>query len=194
MYQSLSVCAVAVLAAALAAGCTRPAGAQDSPAPDLTAQQTLGGDILPFSGFSGPTSPNVQVEDGRLVMDTRFVATLLEKPDGALFDANRNELLYLVSRNDDAAIRAGFAVLAVLLRRPQTFIEGDREYQRYGKEELAFALSRTERAPEVLCRLPPADRALVVAFYQHNPVLWRNVDPPWQPGNLACAVTVVGEK
>ncbi len=151
------------------------------------ADTTLAGDVLPFAGFNGGgNSPNVEVQDGRLVLDTRFVAVLLEKPAGALFDANRNELLYLISRNDDEAVGAGVAVLVELLRNPETFIEGDRTYQRYGKEELAFALSRTEAMPRVLCRLPAADRERVVAFYQHNTVLWRNTDPPWQPGNLPC--------
>ncbi len=190
-----TVCAVSACAnpgiavdAGNSASPARQASADGPPADArLVAVPTLAGDALPFAGYHDrPASPNVQEKDGQLLLDTRFVARLLAHPDGALFDANRHELLYLIARNDLQAVGAGFAVLAHLLRHPETDVEGDREYQRYGKEELAFALSRTENAPLVLCRMPEADSALVIAFYRQNPVLWRNTDPPWQPGNLVC--------
>ncbi|PJK07491.1 hypothetical protein CO608_10095 [Lysobacteraceae bacterium NML08-0793] len=143
-------------------------------------------DPLDFAPFVANASPNVQQQGALLQLDTRFVAALQKQPDGKRFDENRNELLYLIARQDAAAVDAGIKVLAHLLQHPEYVTECNARQELYDKEELAFTLSRSEPVFAALCALPAAERTRVLSYYQANPVLWRNIDAPWQPGNLQC--------
>ena len=143
-------------------------------------------DVMAFGGFYETPSPHAQLKGNVLTIDTSFLQQLVRNPTGENFEKDRNELLYLISINDKTAIHAGMAVLARLVNHPTRVVECDQEHELYGKEELAFVLSRSDYALDELCRLSSEDRTLVVDLYEKHKILWSNVDPPWLEGDLSC--------
>ena len=141
---------------------------------------------MDFGEFYATPSPHVQSKGNVITIDTSFLQQLIRNPSGENFEKDRNELLYLISRNEKTAIHAGMAVLARLVKHPTRVVECDQEHELYGKEELAFALSRSDYALDELCRLSFEDRTLVVGLYEKHQILWSNVDPPWLAGDLSC--------
>ena len=132
-----------------------------------------------FSPYYGGHGPAAQVDGKKVTIDTSFLAGLEARPDGASYGDHRHELLYLLSINDDPAVRAGVRVLGHLIAHPTIVGDCGGPHELYDKEELAFALSRTEAMNHALCALPAAERKPIVAFYEAHPKLWRNADPPW---------------
>jgi len=141
---------------------------------------------LDFGGFYVPIGQSARAANGSITISTDFLDQLRRNPTGEELEKNRNELLYLLSINDEKAVSAGLAVLAYLIRNPSFSRDCDADHERFGKEEIAFALSRTDALPDELCRLDPDDRKAVVSLYAKHNELYSNFDPPWMPGNLAC--------
>jgi hypothetical protein len=133
-------------------------------------------DFGPYSGGAGPAA---QVEGKKVTIDTTFLASLEATPDGATYHDHRHELLYLLSIDDPAALRAGVRVLAHLIAHPTIVGDCGGPTELYGKDELAFALSRSNVLDRALCKLPVADRKSIIALYSEHRALWQNVDPPW---------------
>jgi len=134
---------------------------------------------LYFGPYYGGSGPAAKAGDDRVTIDTSFLAGLEARPDGAAYERHRNELMYLFSIDDPDALRAGVRVLAHLIAHPTVVVECDAPRERYDKEALAFALSRSHGMNPALCALPVADRKPIVALYAAKPKLWHNVDPPW---------------
>ena len=144
-------------------------------------------EAMNFGEFYGQPSPHVTTRGGKLILDTSFLTGLIKNPNGKSFERDRNELLYLISRNDKKAAHAGVLVLSQLIEHPTIVTECDSDHELYGKEELAFALSRSDHIFTELCALSSARRKKVVELYKSRNVLWSNVDPPWMEGNLSCS-------
>ena len=134
---------------------------------------------LRFDTYEGGPGPAAQVGDTKVTIETSFLASLEAKPDGAVYSRHSSELLYLLSVNDPRAIRAGVRVLGHLIAHPTIVGDCGGPSELYGKQELAYELSRTTGMNRALCALPPADRKPIVAFYAAHPRLWNNVDEPW---------------
>jgi hypothetical protein len=137
-------------------------------------------DEVDFGAYYGGPGPAATIAGSTVTIDTSFLVDLEAHPDGAAYDRHRHELLYLLSIDDEAALRAGVRVLAQLVVHPTIEVECDAPHELYGKEELAFALSRNNDMNDALCTLPVADRKAVIALYAAHPVLWQNVDDPWR--------------
>ena len=131
-----------------------------------------------FGPYDGGPGPAAQVQGKKVTIDTSFLARLEAKPDGATYALHRNELLYLLSIDDAAAVRAGVRVLAHLIAHPKFVGDCGGPRELYGKDELAFALSRAGATNRVICELPAGDREAIVALYTAHPKLWHYVDPP----------------
>ena len=134
---------------------------------------------LHFGPYDGRSGPAAKTRGDKVTIDTSFLARLETQPDGAAYERHRDELLYLFSIDHPGALRAGVRVLAHLIANPTTVVECAAPRERYNKEELAFALSRSYGMNPALCALPVADRKPIVALYAARPKLWHNVDPPW---------------
>ena len=143
-------------------------------------------DLRDFGAFYGQLGKSTATSGQSITISTSFLDQLANNPTGAEMEKNRNELLYLLSANDERAVRAGLATLVHLLKHPSFTMECDSQHEMYGKEELAFALSRTEQLGDQLCVLAPADRDMAVNFYAAHNELYGNFDPPWISGNLTC--------
>ena len=132
-----------------------------------------------FGPYGGGPGPATQVEGSKLTIDTSFLAGMEAKPDGAVYGRHRHEVLYLLSIENAAAVRAGVRVLAHLIAHPTIVGDCGGPHELYGKDELAFALSRADGTNRAICALPANERKSIVAFYAAHPKLWNNVDEPW---------------
>ena len=139
-----------------------------------------------FGAFYGQIGKSVTASGHSITISTVFLDELAKNPTGAEMEKNRNELFYLLSTNNERAVGAGLATLVHLLKHPSFTMECDAQHEMYGKDELAFALSRTEQLLDQLCVLAPADQDKVVKYYAAHKELYNNYDPPWMPGNLIC--------
>ena len=151
-----------------------------------SASACEGTDDRDFGAYSGRVGSSANASGQSIAISTSFLERLIKQPTGTELEKNRNELFYLLSINNERAVTAGLKTLVHLLKHPSFSKDCDAEHEMYGKEELAFALSRTEQLLDQLCKLTRADRGAVVKFYASHIELYSNYDPPWAPGNLSC--------
>lgn len=136
-----------------------------------------------LGNFAPSTSHSlVQHNTGQeIVIDASFIDKLITNPSQALFNENRYELYYLVSRGNKKALFAGLRSLAYILENPTHIIECDHKVEIYKKDEIAHTLSRSEDFHEVACELSPHERELVFSYYKSNKHLYQLIyDAPWE--------------
>lgn len=127
------------------------------------------------------TAENISPGDTVISIDTSFIPALLKDPSPEVFNANRYELYYLVSRGNDQALLAGLKALAYILKHPTYTIECDHKVELYNKNEIAHTLSRSLNFSTVSCKLPADERERVYSFYKSNPHLFQSMfDAPWE--------------